>query len=108
MIVNINEIAGKIIRDTEVYQVEDNNYLEHLVLSKTTLHPDKETKGHSHPGKDEVYFFISGEGEIQINEEKKKVSSGDIVLIPHGAFHKVFNQGNKDLTFICVFEKYQR
>ncbi len=39
MKVNINEIGGEITKDNETYVLEDNNLLEHMTLSKTTLKP---------------------------------------------------------------------
>jgi mannose-6-phosphate isomerase-like protein (cupin superfamily) len=108
MKVNTYAIGGTIIRDTDVYTVEDNNFLQNLTLSQTVLHSDKCTSGHSHEGLEEVYFFNKGAGIMQIDEKKFEVQSGDIVLIPAGAFHKVFNVGNNDLIFTCVFQKYER
>lgn len=116
MKVNVNNIEGKIIRDNETYIVEDNNFLNNLVLSKTTLHPGKETSGHSHKGLEEVYYFIKGNGRMLLGTEDDysntehyfPVSAGDVVLIPDGAFHKVFNESEEDLEFVCVFEKYER
>ena len=60
--------------------------------------------GHKHPGQEEVYHFISGEGFIKLDEEILTVRPGSIVLIPDGAFHKVFNTGLEDLVFVCVFD----
>ena len=115
MKVNINDIGGKVIRDNDIYIVEDNNFLSNLVLSKTTLHPGKETTGHSHEGLEEVYLFIKGSGTMllktQIEETRLSIRSGDVVLIPDGAFHKVFNTEEgvtEDLEFVCVFQKYER
>jgi len=42
--------------------VVDNEVLDKLKVSSTTLAPGKTTKGHSHDDIDEVYHFISGEG----------------------------------------------
>ena len=110
MKVNNEKINGTVIRDTDVYIVEDNTFLNNLVLSKTTLHRDQCTSGHSHTGLEEVYFFQRGAGTMQLDEEIFDVAAGDIVLIPDGAFHKVFNdKGSKqDLVFVCVFQKYER
>lgn len=115
MKVSISELGGKIIRDNETYIVEDNTFLNNLVLSKTTLHPNKETMGHSHAGLEEIYFFIKGSGKMLLKtdteETKLSVKSGDVVLIPDGAFHKVFNTDEgvtEDLEFVCVFQKYER
>jgi len=116
MKVNVDKLNGKVLRDTEVYVVEDNTTLNNLTLSKTILHPGKCTSGHTHPGLEEVYFFTSGYGTMQLNEDKFPVQSGDIVLIPDGAFHKVYNESTwssqenskADLVFVCVFQKYDR
>lgn len=114
MKVNINKIDGVVIRNNETYIVEDNRFLKNMVLSKTTLHPGKDTSGHSHPGLEEVYFFKRGSGVMQLGEEFIEVSEGDIVLIPDGVFHKVYNSkfpdtwSKKLLEFVCVFQSYER
>ena len=97
--------GGVIVKKNEIYTVIDNTNLNGLVVSRTILHPDKQTTGHKHPGQEEVYHFIHGYGEMQIDDELLEVRTGDIVLIPDGAFHKVYNKsGWEDLTFLCVFD----
>lgn len=105
---NIVNFDGKIIRDNDTYQVIDNELLNHLILSKTILYPGKETNGHKHEGKEEVYYITKGEGIVQLDETKRNVSAGDIILIKDGMFHKMINLGNTELEFVCVFEKYIR
>ncbi len=97
---------GRVVKQSDVYTVLDVSQLDDLVVSMTTLHPGKETSGHSHGEADEVYFFVSGEGEMQLDKKRFGVKKGDIVLIPKGSFHKVFNGSGSDLVFVCVFEKY--
>ena len=101
------EIAQR-IRSTDVYDVHDFKFLEHLVVSMTHLDPSKATSGHSHEGEEEVYAFLEGRGEMQLGKERFPVAKGDVVLISGGKFHKVFNpKGPDDLKFFCVFEKYE-
>ena len=101
-------VRVKPIRNNEVYSVHDLEYLDHLMVSMTILHPGKCTRGHAHEGdEEEVYYFLDGEGEMQLGEERFSVKKGDIVLIPKKKFHRVFNTGSKDLVFLCVFEKYK-
>lgn len=97
----------KPIRDTEVYSVHDLLFLKHLNVSMTILHPKKATSGHKHEKEEEVYVFLEGSGKMQLGKEKFGIETGDIVLVKAGKFHKVFNIGNKDLVFLCVFEKYR-
>jgi len=110
-IVTLDRPGGKVKRDTEVYVVTDNAFLKNLTVSQTVLHPGQSTKGHSHDGLDEVYIFISGQGWIELDGEKMRISAGDMVLISGGTFHRVF-QGidipNKDLIFTCIFQQYTR
>jgi mannose-1-phosphate guanylyltransferase len=98
--------VGKTVKQSDVYTVIDVSKLKNLVVSLTVLHPGKETGGHSHAGAEEVYNFEEGEGTMKLDDKEFAVKAGDIVLIPDGAFHKVFNTGRSDLKFVCVFEKY--
>jgi len=98
---------AKLIRDNEIYRVYDLTDLQNLTVSLTELYPQKSTTGHSHESADEVYVFIDGEGMMEIGEKTLKVKSGDITLVPAGKFHKVYNQGEKILSFWTIFEKYK-
>lgn len=100
--------VAKKIRSSDVYDVYDLKFLENLVVSITRLHPEKATSGHSHENEEEIYIFIEGSGKMQIGDETFPVAKGDVVLIPAGKFHKVFNpDGPGDLKFFCIFEKYK-
>jgi mannose-6-phosphate isomerase-like protein (cupin superfamily) len=104
MKLNTTDIGGKVIKANGVYTVVDNTELQRLVLSQTVLHVAQETTGHHHTGQEEVYFFMYGNGRMIVGSQEFEVTGGDIVLIPDGLFHKVFNTGISDLVFNCVFE----
>lgn len=96
-----------LVKSSSRYEVYDLS-LENLVVSMTILYEGESTVGHSHNEVEEVYLFVEGKGEIQLGErEKEDVASGDIVMIPQGTFHRVFNKGKGDLRLISLFEKYQ-
>ena len=99
-----NNIGGEIVKDNETYLLRDNKLLKNLVVSSTLLLPGKETRGHSHDGQEEVYFFHYGYGEMTLGEETFPVAGGETVLIPDGAFHKVKNTEKYPLYFVCVFD----
>lgn len=97
--------TGNFVKDNETYKVIDITLLNGLIVSKTVLHPGKETGGHKHPGQEEVYQFVYGTGRMQIDDAYHEVSAGDIILIEDGVFHKVYNDSNhEDLVFVCVFD----
>lgn len=95
------------VKDNAQYVLRDNRDLKNLVVSETVMKPNQSTNGHKHEGLEEVYIFTGGSGAMLINYEMHIVSSGDIVSIPAGAFHKV-RSGPQGLTFISIFEAYDR
>ncbi len=61
MKIELNEKDSTILKQNKTYTLVDNTKLNNLVVSKTILHPQQNTNGHNHVGKEEVYHFISGE-----------------------------------------------
>jgi mannose-6-phosphate isomerase-like protein (cupin superfamily) len=106
---NIEEYKqrAKLLKDNEIYKVYDLPELKNINVSLTELYPLKSTTGHSHDNADEVYVFIDGEGVMEVGGKTLKVKTGDVVLAPAGDFHKVYNQGEKILSFWAIFEKYE-
>ena len=105
MKIRLSDRDSKVIKQNETYTLLDNTKLKRLVVSKTILHPEKNTTGHNHIGQEEVYHFISGEGYIIVGDEQISVGAGDIILIPDGHFHKVWNTSTiEDLIFVCIFD----
>ena len=105
MKIKLNEKDSKVLKQNDTYTLLDNTSLDKLVVSKTILHPKKNTTGHNHPGQEEVYHFMSGTGYIIVGDEHISVESGDIVLIPDGYFHQVWNTSEiEDLIFVCMFD----
>lgn len=105
MKLNIFDIGGSVIKDNETYLLKDNSHLKNLIVSSTKLHPNQSTRGHSHAGQEEVYYFVSGFGEMELDEKRFAVSAGDVILIEDGVFHRVHNlSGTEDLYFVCVFD----
>ena len=108
MKIKLDKTDSKVVKSNETYDVIDNTNLDKLIVSKTVLHPGKETGGHNHSGQEEVYIFIQGIGKMIVGANTYNVEKGSIVLIPDGEFHKVWNvrdyDNGEDLIFVCVFD----
>ena len=105
MKIRLDSIDSKIVKNNKTYTLLDNTKLNNLVVSKTILLPGQETTGHNHPGQEEVYQFTSGHGRMQVGESIYSVNPNDVILIPDGDFHKVWNDSDtEDLIFVCVFD----
>lgn len=101
---DIKDIGGIVAKQDERYVVKDNTTLKNLVVSSTFLEANKSTSGHRHAGQEEVYYFVSGKGQMELDHKIFDVNSGDVVLIEDNVFHKVHNTGDYGLYFVCVFD----
>ena len=101
--VTIDDIGGVIAKEDGRYTVKDNAFGNNLILSSTFLFANKSTTGHKHEGQEEVYVFYKGTGIMQIDDSKFKVQQGDVIPVPDGAFHRVFNESNEILEFAAIF-----
>ena len=105
MKIKLDKTDSKVIHSNETYDVIDNTNLDKLIVSKTILHPGKQTGSHNHSGQEEVYIFMKGEGTMIVGTNTYEVKAGDTILIPDGDFHKVWNTSKyEDLIFVCVFD----
>lgn len=59
-------------------------------------------RGHQHT-QTELYFIISGSGEVTVNGETTAVAAGDAVLIPGDAEHVAVNTGSEPLRLLYAF-----
>ncbi len=101
--VKIEDIGGDIIKDNATYVLKDNKKLKNLVLSSTALKPNMSTRGHKHAGQEEVYYFVTGSGKMQLDSKTILVSPGDVVLIEDGVHHRV-HASSEGCYFVCVFD----
>ncbi len=102
--VTVKDIGGEIIKDNDQYLLKDNKFGNKLVLSSTFLRANQSTNGHEHKGQEEVYFFVDGQGQMEIDNNKFDVKAGDVICIEDGEFHRVHNTGHYGLYFVCVFD----
>ncbi|TVQ06828.1 MAG: cupin domain-containing protein [Leptolyngbya sp. DLM2.Bin27] len=52
----------------------------------------------------EVYYLLSGQGEMHIDDEVSAVVPGDAVYIPPNARQYIRNTGDQPLVFICLVD----
>ena len=62
-----------------------------ICSGKVSLHlveVKEDSELHYHKKQTEIYYILSGSGEIEINRKIKKVSEGDAIFIPAGVVHR--------------------
>ena len=72
-------------------------------LAHATLPPGQTSALHSLTTS-EVYYILSGVGEMHIDDENQFVEAGDTVYIPPNAKQFIYNCGTEPLIFICIVD----
>lgn len=103
------------VSDCDMFIAGDNTQLREL------LHPDKqavelryslahavvpmgETSIDHALTTSEVYYILSGQGEMHINAEVQSVGPGDAIYIPPRARQFIRNTGTEPIVFICIVD----
>ena len=69
-------------------------------VKRLEVQPGKRLSLQSHQFRAEHWFIFSGNGEAQVGELTKSVSSGDHIDVPIGVKHRISNNSNTLLVFI--------
>jgi mannose-6-phosphate isomerase-like protein (cupin superfamily) len=91
----------------EPFTTKDGSTIRELMraanqtLAEATLGPGQQTRRHYHAQSEELYYLVSGEGEMEIDGERSLVRPGDAILIPPGAWHQITARGGSELRFLC-------
>ena len=73
-----------------------------MTFRKRVLHPGSAI-GYHLQKEDEVYYIISGTGEMQMNGKTFPVKSGDAILTRPGSSHGLKQTGKNDLVVIITY-----
>jgi len=81
--------------------VDDFKY----VFRKRILKPGAEIRYHLQRH-DEVYYILSGKGEMNMNGKTFPVEKGDAILTRPGNYHGLKQTGFEDLDLIIAYEQH--
>ena len=97
------------------FMAGDSTYLRELLhpdkqqltlrysLAHATLPVGQTSQPHS-LSTSEVYYILSGRGEMHIENETEVVEPGDAVYIPPNARQFIHSCGSEPLVFICIVD----
>lgn len=73
-----------------------------LWVGMTAIDPRSSSNQHCHPDKEEVFYVVSGHGEIMVGSEREAIKAGSLILVPPGSEHQLFNDGVETLKVLSV------
>jgi quercetin dioxygenase-like cupin family protein len=74
-----------------------------MAFRKRILHPGSSI-GYHLQEQQEIYYILSGKGELQMNGKTIPVSTGDALLTLPGSSHGLKPAGNEDLAVLITYE----
>jgi mannose-6-phosphate isomerase-like protein (cupin superfamily) len=75
----------------------------HTQLVIMTIPPGGEIGEEVHEDTDQILTFVSGVGEAMVDDEKRQVAQGDLVVVPAGTRHNFTNTGPNPLVLYTVY-----
>lgn len=74
-----------------------------LSVARVRVRPGDFTCWHRLDGSAERYVILQGNGEVEIGDlAPRRVSEGDVVLIPPGCRQRIHNSSEKELVFLAL------
>jgi len=79
-----------------------NSMIEKQSLAEAVVPVGCVTHEHYHATSEEIYYILSGSGEMWVAGETFQVRGGDAVALLPGTRHKIRNIGDDKLVFLCI------
>lgn len=73
-----------------------------------SIPPNSSIGIHRHEGNEEMYFILEGRGVMTVNNEKREVKAGDLILNKSGYSHGLRNEYDQDIKILVVEVKIEK
>jgi len=70
-------------------------------VSLAKLQPSLSYEQHEHEDHEEIYYIISGSGQIKVGNEIARFRDGDVIYIPEKMSHSIANDSNEMVEFLA-------
>ena len=108
-IVNIAELAMEDAGNGKAFQAKVGRAGPMLGLTKlgcslTIVPPGKRAwPFHRHHVMDELFYVVSGSGEVRLDDRTQAVRAGDLIATPAGGeAHQIINTGTTELRYLAI------
>ena len=71
-------------------------------LAEAILAPGRATLAHFHARSEEIYYVLSGSGEVSLGGAASTCGAGTAIIIAPNVPHQIRNVGDEDLIFLCT------
>jgi mannose-6-phosphate isomerase-like protein (cupin superfamily) len=78
-----------------------NSSVAQQSLAEATIPAGEATARHYHRVLEELYYVVSGRGDMELDGEHREVGPGDAILIPPGAWHQLRADQGDEIKILC-------
>ena len=79
-----------------------NSEITQCSLAEEMLPPGCAVTPHHHRKLEEIYYVVSGQGEMTVGATSRKVGPGDAVYVPRESRHTLKNTGSEPIKLLLV------
>lgn len=101
----IHESEGKVVPDICGTAIEMINAetagSSKLSFAMLIIEPGERSRRHFHKETEEIYYILSGQGRVEIDNETFDIRQGHAIFLPIGSYHQISNTGDQKLIFVC-------
>jgi uncharacterized cupin superfamily protein len=108
-VVNLSDVPLREVGNGKTFQGQAGRIAPMLGLtglgcSLTVVPPGKRAYPfHRHHVGNELFFILSGSGEVRLDQRRLPLRAGDVVANPAGAeAHQIVNTGTDDLRYLAI------
>ena len=94
-----NHFGGALSKPLVMPETAGSRHIDYRI---SMYQPMAHVAVHKHKVQEQVYHVLDGEGLMEIEGERTVVRKDDVIFIPPGVEHAIYNTGMVDLRFIVV------
>lgn len=86
-----------------ITEILNSKTFQNFSIAQTRVAAGATTEIHTLRNTDEVYYILSGKGEMEIGGKAVGIANEkDLVFIPRNTSQRIKNLEDKDLLFLCI------
>jgi len=101
---NSNKKFFRAIDGALVYELDSSDERKEngFGIAYGKLSADKKALKHLHRISDEVYYVVSGRGNVHLDNSSYPISTGSVVFVPTNIAHALENTSREELEVLCL------
>ena len=94
-----DHFGGALSKPLVAKDTSDARLIDHRISSYL---PMAYVKPHTHKVQEQIYHVLDGEGLMELDGNRTVVGKQDVIFVPPGVEHAIYNSGLTNLVFLVI------